>query len=84
MTSSDVWAERSRINFERDEKMREAMDKYDREVYKPAIQALHQKCGKETGHNYKFDRLNQFGNPIYKCLYCGQGQVVSSNKRKAS
>ena len=77
-----IWNEKYRIEKERREKQKEAMDEYDTNVYYPARKALHKRCKEETGHNWNFINTNPLGCPIFMCNTCGDTWIDCSHLDK--
>lgn len=67
---SDIWKRRYLLEKERHEKMKEAMDEYDRTVFYPARQQLIEDCEKECHSEGKFHD-NGLGWTWWWCGKCG-------------
>ena len=67
---STIWKRRHAIDKARHDKMREAMDEYDRTVYYPARKQLQQEC-KAEGHSGGKFHDNGFGWTWFYCGKCG-------------
>jgi hypothetical protein len=67
---SDIWKRRNDIEKARREKMKEAMDEYDRTVFYPARKQLIEDCEK-IGHSGGKFHNNGFGWTWFYCGKCG-------------
>ncbi len=65
-----IWQEKHEIEKARREKMREAMEEYDKTVYRPALAALRERCG-EQGHKPGHWHNNGLGCSFLYCAICG-------------
>ena len=65
-----IWKRRGDIDRERQRKMQELMDEYDRTVYYPAKKQLYQDCYKEGHSGGKFHD-NGLGWVWFYCGKCG-------------
>lgn len=67
---SEIWHRRYQLDKERRDKMKEAMDEYDRTVYYPARNQLIEDCEKEGHVRGKFHD-NGLGWTWFWCGKCG-------------
>jgi hypothetical protein len=67
---SEIWHKSRELDRARRNKMKEAMDEYDRTVYYPAKLAIQKECG-ETGHTFGSLHDNGFGWTWSYCSLCG-------------
>jgi hypothetical protein len=79
---TSIWNEKYRIEKARREKLKEAMDEYDRDIYYPSKKELYARCEKETGHNWTFTGTNPIGCPIFNCSTCGGCKIDCSHLDK--
>ena len=67
---TDIWKRRHEIDKARQDKMKEAMDEYDRTVFYPARKQLIEDCQQEGHSGGKFHN-NGFGWTWFYCGKCG-------------
>ena len=72
--STKIWKEKGLIERDRRNKMMEAMEAYDKNVYWPARKALRERCEK-VGHRWHFSDVNPVGYPIFVCNQCGATDI---------
>ncbi len=65
-----IWQEKHEIENARREKMREAMEEYDRTVYRPAMAKMRDRCS-ERGHKPGHWHYNGLGGSFLICASCG-------------
>lgn len=79
---SDIWERYHKIQNERTLKMRDAMEEYDKTVYRPQMSALQKECEKSTeGHNNATFHDNGLG---WHWWYCGKCGASHSQEKYAT
>ena len=72
--ATKIWMEKGQIERDRRNKMIEAMEEYDKNVYWPARKALISRC-ESNGHRWNFSDVNPVGYPIFVCNQCGATEI---------
>ena len=72
--STKIWKEKGLIERDRRNKMMEAMEAYDKNVYWPARKSLIERCA-SIGHKWHFHDTNPVGYPIFVCNQCGATDI---------
>ena len=69
-TQNSIWSRRGQIDRDRQKKMEELMEEYDKTVYYPAKKALIRECFLE-GHRGGKYHDNGLGWSWFYCVHCG-------------
>ena len=77
---TDIWKERHAIQNARHKKLVDAMEGYDRDIYRPALTTLQERCKAAGGHELFDVGNNGFGTSWCLCNLCGaRYNVVDAN-----
>ena len=81
--STQIWREHHDIQSARTAKLREAMADYDRDVYRPALKALRERCA-ALGHVRGNFHDNGFGWTWFYCNQCGDRMEIEGPPTQVS
>ena len=70
-SSKEIWQEIRQLEKLRRDKIKEVMDKWDRDFYYPKMKELQNECS----HNWNFVGLNPINYPVFTCTICRKTEI---------